>query len=473
MSKAAGARLAAVVGRIAARPPPPPAPPIVLAERRAAFARALPPEAMAVLPGGVVSYCTHDIPHRWRQQSDFMYLTGFDEPDAVLVLRAREGEVEDTLVVRPRDLAREMWDGPRADAADLVQRHGVRRGCVLDALEAAVREAAAGSSQVLYDAAAVSVRSEAGAAIAAGLRAAGAAPVRSGTPVLHSLRLQKSPGELELMRAASAASAVALEAAMAATHPGVLEHHLDATLEFAARMSGGSGLAYPPVVAGGERANTLHYITNDAAVSRGEMVLVDAGAEVGGYAGDISRTWPADGRFTAPQRAVYEAVLGVQRACLDACVVDGRASLMTLHALSLDATADALEDLGIAMPQGMAPRRAAVRRFYPHGVGHWLGMDVHDTSTVSQGTPFRSAATPPPHRRPRRADAARCSPGMVITVEPGIYLGRDDPAVPAELRGMGVRIEDDVCFTEAGAEVMTAACPKTVDQVEAAIGAGQ
>lgn len=272
---------------------------------------------------------------------------------------------------------------------------------------------------------------------------------------VHTLRAVKSPAEIAVMQKAADISSAAMVDAMQASCAGVSEHFLDATLEYGCRMRGAAWQAYPPVVAGGPRANILHYIKNDQPIKSNEMVLVDAGAEYHGYCGDISRTWPVSQGFTAAQKELYEAVLRVQLACIDACATDSegeRPSLWRLQQTSKRVMAGELKRLGlISSSSSGASASQSLRRFYPHSIGHHLGLDVHDVPTLGS--------------------AGALTDGMVITIEPGIYVP-DSPDVPARFRGIGIRIEDDVVLSSAGTHVLTKACPKTVDEVEATLAEG-
>ena len=244
------------------------------------------------------------------------------------------------------------------------------------------------------------------------------------------------------MRNAAAVSSSAMVTAMRATQPGMNERQLDALLEYEVRRRGATSLAYPPVVAGGARANTLHYVRNDQLLRAGDLLLVDAGAEYAGYCADITRVWPVDGRFSEPQAAVYNAVLAVQETCLAALQAGAVDSFRALEETARAVLGTELEKLGLVRPSmPSAARRETLYRLMPHAIGHYIGMDVHDCSTVSTMAP-------------------RLVAGVALTVEPGIYIP-DLDGFPAELRGLGVRIEDDVVICAGGGvEVLTASCPK-------------
>jgi len=258
--------------------------------------------------------------------------------------------------------------------------------------------------------------------------------------------------EAELMRRSAALCADAMvgtiQASTRAAERGLSEAVLAATFEFNIRMHGAERLAYPCVVAGGANAVTLHYMFNDAVLRPAEMLLMDAGASLHGYCSDLTRTWPLGGRYSAAQRALYEAVLDVNRYVISQCVADGTTSLNSLHRLSVHRTYENLVALGLLDPRDRTSY-ARCQRYYPHAIGHWLGLEVHDTPAVTSSTPLEA--------------------GMVVTVEPGLYFPTDDPLLPDWCKGIGIRIEDDVLIHPAGQlpEVLTAAAPKEVDEVEA------
>ena len=262
------------------------------------------------------------------------------------------------------------------------------------------------------------------------------------------LRVKKSAAEQSLMRQSAELSAKSFGAVMRASRHaarrGLSEAVLAAQFEFECRVGGAERLAYPSVVAGGENATVLHYMHNDATLADGSLMLMDAGASLHGYSSDITRTWPLSGRFSAAQRDLYAAVLDVNLRVIAACQADGTTSLNSLHRLSMQYTFENLVSLGVLKrddPQAFA----RCQRWYPHAIGHWLGLDVHDTPSVSSSAPLE--------------------PGMVVTVEPGLYFGAEDSDAPSWCRGIGIRIEDDVLITAAAGEVLSGSVPKEPDAV--------
>jgi Xaa-Pro aminopeptidase len=264
---------------------------------------------------------------------------------------------------------------------------------------------------------------------------------------LHELRLHKRPEELQALRKAAEISVEAHIAAMRAGKPGVFEHELEALINYTFRRRGGSGPGYASIIGAGENATVLHYIENRCAIADGDLVLVDAGCEYDHYTADITRTWPANGRFTAVQRRVYTIVLDCQVEAI--AMIKPGITLDDIHNHCVRRLTEGMIALGLL--GGSADDRIAdqsYRKFYMHGTSHWLGMDVHDVGAYIQ------------HGKARPLE-----PGMVLTVEPGLYIAPDADA-PPELRGIGIRIEDDVLVTQSGHEVLTAACPKTIEDLE-------
>ncbi|HEX2188652.1 MAG TPA: aminopeptidase P N-terminal domain-containing protein [Longimicrobiaceae bacterium] len=417
--------------------------------------------AVTVLPAARDRYRSRDTELRFRQDSDFHYLTGFPEPEAVAVLTPHDPERRFTLFVRPRDPEREAWNGVRLGVEGARERFGADAAYPLEELDAHLRDLLLPADEVVYALGADPELDRRIAALLAGFRRtrprSGKGPLvlRDPDTLLPALRMVKEPAELELHRRAARISAEGHRAAMRAARPGVGEWELEAVLDAHFRSSGGGGPAYPSIVGSGPNATTLHHVTNDRRAAAGELVLIDAGAEVGMYAGDITRTFPVSGRFSPAQRAVYEVVLEAEEAGIAA--VRPGASVLDAHDAAVRVLARGMVELGLL--SGDVDRlveEGAHRRFYMHQTSHWLGLDVHD---VGQ---YRHADGEP----------VRLEPGMVLTVEPGIYVPAGAEDVPAELRGIGVRVEDDVVVTADGREVTTRGVPVSVEEVEALVGSG-
>ncbi|MEO7733180.1 MAG: aminopeptidase P N-terminal domain-containing protein [Kofleriaceae bacterium] len=428
--------------------------PAVFAARREAYMAALGPTAVAVVRSLPERLRNGDAHHVYRQCSDLIYLTGFLEPETTLVLRPGAETERVVMFVRPRDPELETWDGRRAGLEGAKARYGADAAYASAELPGKLWELVANHDELHYRLGLDPEMDRQIGEVLARLRRLerkGKRPPRAvidpiGT--LHELRLHKRPEELAALRTASQITSEAHVRAMGAGRPGVSERELEGLLNFTFRRRGGNGPGYNSIVGSGDNATILHYIENDRAIAAGDLVLVDAGCEYEHYTADITRTWPASGRFTAPQREVYAAVLAVQQSAI-ALAVPG-ATIDQIHQHCVAQLTEAMLRLGLLT--GTVEARIAdqgYRAYYMHGTSHWLGLDVHDA-----GAYFRDGAHRP------------LVPGMVITVEPGLYIAAGARDVPDALRGIGVRIEDDVVITEGAPEVITAACPKEIEAVE-------
>jgi Xaa-Pro aminopeptidase len=423
-----------------------------ISERRDRVLRAIEPGAL-VLFSAPVALRNNDVEHEYRQDSDFFYLSGFDEPDSVLVLKSTEPHF--VLFVRPRSPERETWDGPRAGVEGAVRNFGADMAYPIDELESKLPELLSSLPRLFYrigaDAAADAKVHKALATMRRRARLGVEWPTALIEPdvILHELRLNKGEDEIAAMRKAAAITAEAHIEVMRATQPGMYEYELEGLLRRVFRARGSERTAYSPIVGSGPNATILHHRRNDRRIEAGDLVLVDAGCEYDYYAADVTRTFPADKHFSATQRAVYEVVLAAQLAAIE-CTRPG-ATLEAIHEAAVAVIVDGLIELGlIEGPREAALEDGRYKRFYMHRTSHWLGMDVHDV-----GRYFSGGA-------PRVLE-----PGMVLTVEPGIYIA-SDAEVEARYRGIGVRIEDDVLVGAADPIVLSEAVPKTVDEVERA-----
>jgi Xaa-Pro aminopeptidase len=400
----------------------------------------------------------NDVEHEWRQDSDFHYLSGFDEPGSVLVLRGG-AEPRFVLFVRPRDPERETWDGPRAGVDGAVADFGADAAYPLSELADRLPDLLGNLDSVFYRLGRERTNDDIVLRALDGVRRLARKGI--GCPraivdpgsVLHEARLLKSPEELERMQRAAAITEVGHREVMARSKPGMFEYEAEAVLRGAFRRGGAERHAYAPIVGSGPNATILHYHKNDRRMLDGDLLLVDAGSEYEYYASDVTRTFPVSGRFTPPQRKIYELVLRSELAAIDA--TRPGVSLDDVHGVAVRVLVEGLIELGIIsgpLEQALAEERH--KPWYMHRTSHWLGMDVHDVGAYYVGGKPRPLA-----------------PGMVLTVEPGLYFSQSDTRVAEEYRGIGVRIEDDVLVTEGEPNVLTAAIPKQVDAVEQACAA--
>ena len=435
--------------------------PSIHASRRQRFLDQL-GAAAAVIPAAALA--THHADCEWpfRQDSDFFYLTGFDEPDAVALLLPHRPEGERfVLFVHPKDPAAEVWTGFRWGTEGAVERYGADIAHPLDQLSALLPGYLVGAEAIAFrvgrpPAVEPLVLSAWGRQLDSYARSGTAAlGLVAPTPILHRLRLVKEGHELQRLREACRISAEAHELARSMTQPGMNEAEVQAAIEAHFRAAGARGPAYGSIVAGGDNACVLHYTANTAQLQDGDLLLIDAGCSVDDYYnGDITRTFPVNGRFSAEQRELYGVVLASQEAAVEAVRPGGNAE--QVHDTALRVLVEGLVDLGLLLGEvdGLI-EQGAYRHLYMHRTGHWLGLDVHDVGAYRLGE-----------------QPATLQPGMVLTVEPGLYVSdrlavpEGQPEIDDRWKGIGIRIEDDVAVTESGHEVLTAAAQKSLAAME-------
>ena len=427
------------------------------AGRRARLMEAIGPDGIALIPAALEKVRNRDVHHRFRQDSDFWYLTGFTEPDAFAVLAPGRQEGAYLLFVRPRNPERETWDGRRAGPEGAVRDYGADQAFEIEAFDALLPKLLAGRRQVHYS---LGEHPQRDAQITACVREIRELSRRGPTAptgfealeaTLHEQRLIKSAAELELIRHACRVSARAHVRVMRYAQPGRHEYQVAAEIHHEFELEGMEP-GYGSIVGSGDNACILHYVDNDARLQDGQLLLIDAGGEYRGYTSDITRTFPVGGRFSGPQRDVYELVLAAQLAAI-AEFRPGNDSGRP-HEVATRVLTEGMVALGLLSGDvDELIKTEAYKRFFMHGTGHWLGMDVHDVGR------YRLDGKP----RPFEA-------GMVMTVEPGLYIAPGSEGVDPRFHGIGVRIEDDVLVTSGGHEVLTSDVPKAVADIEALIG---
>jgi Xaa-Pro aminopeptidase len=434
----------------------------VFARRRAALMQAIGPGGVLVLHSPPES--RHgSVTNRYRQSSDIYYLTGFAEPEATVVLRPGAEKDRFVLFVRPRDAEREVWDGRRAGVEGAVATYGADAAYPASELDKRLPELICNHEDLhhglghnpRFD----RVVTQTIAHLRSTERRGQRPPRRVIDPraTLHEMRLVKSPEEIANLRRAAAITAEAHTAAMAAARPGVAEYELEAIIEYTFRRRGGAGPGYSTIVGSGENATILHYVDNARTLGEGELVVVDAGCELDFYTADVTRTFPTGGSFSPAQLRCYQLVLATQEEAIR--MTRPGVTLDDIHNRCVERLAEGMVALGLlAGPAAARIEDGGYKAYYMHRTSHWLGMDVHDVGAYVAGEGAGSA-------RPLQ-------PGMVITIEPGLYIAAGAEAAPAELRGIGIRIEDDILVTHDGCEVLTAAVPKQVVDVEAACRGG-
>ncbi|MEE3633813.1 Xaa-Pro aminopeptidase [Pseudomonas defluvii] len=431
------------------------------ARRRKALMAQMEPNSIAILPAAAVAIRNRDVEHVYRQDSDFQYLSGFPEPEAVIALIPGREHGEYVLFCRERNPERELWDGLRAGQEGAIRDFGADDAFPITdideilpgLIEGRDRVYSAMGSNAEFDRHLMEwinvIRSKA---------RLGAQPPNEFVALdhlLHDMRLYKSAAEVKVMREAAAISARAHVRAMQACRAGLHEYSLEAELDYEFRKGGAKMPAYGSIVAAGRNSCILHYQENDAPLKNGDLVLIDAGCEIDCYASDITRTFPVSGTFSPEQKAIYELVLKAQMAAFEE-IAPGK-HWNHAHEATVQVITEGLVALGLLA--GEVPdliESEAYKAFYMHRAGHWLGMDVHDVGDYKVGGQWRVL-----------------EPGMTLTVEPGIYISADNMHVAKKWRGIGIRIEDDVVVTKHGCEVLTAGVPKTVAEIEALMAAAR
>lgn len=425
---------------------------------------ALPEGSALVLPAASSTYRTGDVAYPFTQQSDFYYLTGFSEPDATLVCVKAEGREQSILFCESKDEEKARWNGPVLGEVDALTVLGVDAAYPLDEIDDVVTvlleniatlyfsfdaaETDTGFSQVQNWVLSAKQRFRHSARVPDTLK--------DSAIILHAMRMQKHADEVSLMRQAGSVSACAHRDVMALIHPGITEQRIQAELLYRFMLGGCAQEAYPSIVAGAERACVLHYEKNNETLRSGDLVLIDAGGEYKHYAADITRTLPVNGKFNDAQRAIYNIVLSTQKTLFDA--IKPGITMAALEKISVESLTRGLLDAGILTGDfDTLLKTQAVRRYYPHGFGHMLGLDTHDVSVKEC---FGDSYT------------VNLAAGMVITVEPGIYILSDDSSVDEQFRGIGVRIEDNVLVTETGYDILTNEAPREIAEIEACMGKG-
>jgi Xaa-Pro aminopeptidase len=418
--------------------------------------RRMGPDSVAILPAAREARRSNDTEYRYRQDSDFYYLTGFGEPESIAVVAPSHPEHKFTLFVRPRDPEREIWDGRRAGVEGAREEFGADAAFPVAEFSDKLLDILTGAKQVYYrigdgrddlDAQVVRQIARMRSMGRRGIQAPQA--IIDPSALIHEMRLIKTEGEVELMQRAATISSEAHREAMRAARPGMMEFEVEALIEYVFRRSGASGAAYTTIVGSGANATILHYINNDAPLRDGDLLLIDAGAEYDSYASDITRTFPVNGKFTDAQRDIYELVLKAQEECI--AMVRPGVTLDEMHDRSVEVLTEGMVRLGLLEGEtGKLIEEEKYKKFYMHRLGHYLGMDVHDVGRYHLDD-----------KSSRPVEA-----GIVMTVEPGLYIAADAEGIPDKYRGIGVRIEDDVLVTGDGHRVLTAEAPKRVEEIE-------
>lgn len=413
--------------------------------------------AIAIIPAAHEATRSYDTEFKFHQDPDFLYLTGFPEPDAIAVIDPRS-KTPYTLYVRPRDPMMETWFGRRQGVDGAVKNYKADRAFPIEKFAGDIGKLLDGHDVLYYRFAVDRALDQQVLSYLSNQRvrrlktAYPPHTIKDPTIITGEMRLHKGPDEVELMQRSADIACRAHVLAMKKVKPGMNESQVEALMESYMRDQGASGVAYNSIIGGGANATILHYVENNAPLKDGDLILIDAGAEYQGYASDITRTFPVNGRFTPAQREVYDVVLDVQRQCVDYTVKGN--TVKARQEFSIELLTEGMKKLGLLKGKTKdLIKKKSYMKYYMHGVGHYLGLDVHDAGryfvdqTAKRSRPF--------------------APGMVLTVEPGLYIPPDDKSAPAKYRGIGVRIEDDVLVTENGNRNLTDKVPKDAEEIEA------
>lgn len=425
-------------------------------QRRQALRAQLGPGAAAIVASPHPVIRSRDTEYPYRADSNVLYLTGFEEPDAVALILPEGSEPDFVLFVNPRDPEREQWTGRRVGVEGAKERYGAGEAHPVEELTGELEGYLEPITQLYlpftaYGNGLWSRCHDAMRALRTRRAKPKAGPRKLGDldRVLGAMRRIKSAEEIAIMRKAAEISGAGHAVAATTIRPGVREYEVEAAINHAFRHAGGSGPAYTTIVGAGANATILHYVENRDVIQEGDAVLVDAGAEYGYYAGDITRTYPASGRFSGPQRDIYNLVLAAEERAIAAAVPGGH--FKSPHDAALEVLMDGLRELKLLEgSRDEILEEETFKRFFMHSTSHYLGLDTHDVGEAYL-----------PNGEPVPLEA-----GVVLTVEPGIYIKEDDEEVPEAFRGIGVRIEDDILITESGHEVLTASTPKALSDVE-------
>ena len=416
------------------------------------------PNSVAVIPAAHEARRSYDTEFRFRQDSDFWYLTGFPEPDAIAVIDPSNKKSVYTLYVRPRDPEMETWFGRRQGTDGAIKNYGASQAFNIDRFSADLPKLLNGHEKLYYR---FSVDEALDLQILNYFTEQRVRRLKTAYPphtiidptiVLGEMRLHKTDEEISYMQTAATISAEAHILAMKKTKPGMNEFQVESLIESYMRDRGANGIAYNSIIGGGGNATILHYVENNQPLKDGDLILIDAGAEYKGYAADITRTFPVNGKYTQAQREVYDVVLDVQEQCIEATKTGN--TVKKRQEFSIELLTEGMKKLGLLKGKTSdLIKKKEYMKYYMHGVGHYLGLDVHDAGRYFTDQGAKNS-------RP-------FAPGMVLTVEPGLYIPPDDKSAPAKYRGIGVRIEDDVLVTEDGNRNLTAKVPKDPEAIEA------
>ena len=427
----------------------------VYEKRRRIFSSNLPDNSIVILPGKKLSIRSNDVEYRFRPDSDFYYLTGFEEPNSICIVKKEKKEYEFILFVEPKDREKEIWTGTRSGLEGAKGLYKADKSYSINDFEKEIKKLILGSEYIYFP---IGQNKDLETRITAifnefkkSNRSGNKAPKSISDPrdLIHKMRLIKDSYEIECIQRACEISRDAHILAMSYAKPKTYEYELEALIEYRFRSKGSIGPAYPSIVGSGVNATILHYINNNRLIQKNDLILIDAGCEYNYYASDLTRTFPVNGRFTSPQKAIYEVVLEAQLKSIEDIKPGKRFNDSYNKAVKV--LVEGLKEINLL--RGSTEKiikRGEYKRFFMHKLSHWLGLDVHDAGPYID----------------ENGNSIKLISGMVLTVEPGIYISKDDTSVPKHFRGIGIRIEDDVLVTKNGNKVLTKGTPKTVAEIE-------
>jgi Xaa-Pro aminopeptidase len=414
-------------------------------------------DGVVIIPSMPEVVRNNDVNYPFRQDSSFYYMSGFIEPESVIVLDA-SSKTPLTMFVRERDPSRELWDGFRYGLDGAAQYFGADKTYPIKEFADHLPELIKNTEKVYYklneyhETDKIVLDAMEKARRMKGRTGLGAPTLIDVKQVVGEMRLFKSAEEVELLKKACEISSRGHLAGMQATKSGKMEFEIEAAIEGEFRRLGADRVGYTSIIGTGANGTVLHYVFNNDKLKDGDLLLVDAGAEYGYLTGDITRTFPVSGKFTAPQKKIYNSILRVQKECV--AMVKPGVRLAEVHQHAIDGLTEAMLELGLMKGNHKEiVEKTLYKRYFPHGTSHWLGMDVHDSGVYMIDGQSR-----------------KLEPGMCFTVEPGLYVPEDDKEAPAEYRGIGIRIEDDIHVVAGGCENMTILAPKEIEELEATVG---
>ena len=411
--------------------------------------------SVAIFANAPAAMRNHDTEHIYNPDPNFYYLTGFEEPESICVIAPDHPKYQYILFVLPKDEKAETWNGKRVGVKDACKHYGADKAYPIDKFEKKIGKYLKKAERLYY---AFGLDAHVDAEILTCFKRGVRSRISTGkgihtlvdpSPMLSEMRLIKNETELNRIRQATDITVDGHIAAMVAARPGMYEYELEAIVDATFRSSGANGNAFPTIVASGGNATTLHYTTNNSQIKDNTLVLIDAGAEYERYCGDVTRTFPVNGTFTDAQREIYQLVLDAQYAIID--TIRPGVSIDEPHKKSIELLTEGMLSLGLlkGKPKKLI-KKEAYKQFYMYRVGHMIGLDVHDVNCV----------------RDTEGEFKTFEPGMVITIEPGLYVAEGTKKVPTDYLGIGIRIEDDILVTESGCEVLTDTVPKEIDAIE-------